>query len=399
MKIIVAAIALTASAGAALADPHETRTFAGPYGVWGDGDERNTTLSINFTGVDGGTPYTANGLMIVLDMTALVDITFALDTIVRVTPPSGPTLEFVPSDEIFYTTIQDATVSVRLPAAVNPIGTWTFTFYDVFLDNGPDSRVSNVRISLQDFFPVTPPDPVTDLGVLASGHLVSTVPNYSGADVLWYKINVPQNVSAAGGLYVDIDTAGSTLIPGADEQPDNTMMAIYDAAGLVRSYNDDIYVTVGGGDPDPRSYLTFGLATEREHDGSPGVYDGHNGTLYAGDYYIASGAAYMSFGQEFNAGINGFYQGGTMVLNVYSNIGGSQPCSQADVGAQGGEHGSDHTLDNNDFIVFIDYFFSHDSRADFGIQGGLHGHDGLFDNNDFIAFVDTFFNDQAACAN
>jgi hypothetical protein len=62
-----------------------------------------------------------------------------------------------------------------------------------------------------------------------------------------------------------------------------------------------------------------------------------------------------------------------------------------DLGVQGGAPGSDASLDNNDFIVFIDYFFAHDPRADFGVQGGVPGHDGLFDNNDFIVFIDQFF--------
>jgi hypothetical protein len=68
------------------------------------------------------------------------------------------------------------------------------------------------------------------------------------------------------------------------------------------------------------------------------------------------------------------------------------PVCAADLGSQGGIPGQDRTLDNNDFVVFIDHFFNADARADFGIQGGVPGHDGLFDNNDFVAFIDAFFN-------
>jgi probable HAF family extracellular repeat protein len=63
----------------------------------------------------------------------------------------------------------------------------------------------------------------------------------------------------------------------------------------------------------------------------------------------------------------------------------------ADVGSQGGVAGADGLLNNNDFIVFINYFFGQDSRADRGAQGGVLGHDGLFDNNDFIVFINQFF--------
>ncbi len=63
----------------------------------------------------------------------------------------------------------------------------------------------------------------------------------------------------------------------------------------------------------------------------------------------------------------------------------------ADVGTQGGQPGQDGQLDNNDFVVFIDDFFSSRSNADLGRQGGAFGPDGLFDNNDFIVFIDEFF--------
>jgi hypothetical protein len=67
------------------------------------------------------------------------------------------------------------------------------------------------------------------------------------------------------------------------------------------------------------------------------------------------------------------------------------PLCPADVGTQGGTPGSDGQLDNNDFIVFISFFFAGDSRADRGMQGGILGSDGLFDNNDFIVFINQFF--------
>jgi glucose/arabinose dehydrogenase len=63
----------------------------------------------------------------------------------------------------------------------------------------------------------------------------------------------------------------------------------------------------------------------------------------------------------------------------------------ADFGKQGGLAGPDGVLDNNDFIVFIDFFFTQNGRADVGMQGGLPGADGLFDNNDFVVFIARFF--------
>jgi hypothetical protein len=62
-----------------------------------------------------------------------------------------------------------------------------------------------------------------------------------------------------------------------------------------------------------------------------------------------------------------------------------------DVGQQGGVPGHDGLYNNNDFLVFIDRFFSQDPVADIGIQGGLLGSDGMLDNNDFVVFIDQFF--------
>jgi probable HAF family extracellular repeat protein len=62
-----------------------------------------------------------------------------------------------------------------------------------------------------------------------------------------------------------------------------------------------------------------------------------------------------------------------------------------DMGRTGGEAGSDGTLDNNDFVVFIGDFFNGNPLADFGSTGGVSGADGVFDNNDFVVFVDQFF--------
>jgi microcystin-dependent protein len=63
----------------------------------------------------------------------------------------------------------------------------------------------------------------------------------------------------------------------------------------------------------------------------------------------------------------------------------------ADIGAQGGVAGHDGVRNNNDFIVFISYFFGHNPLADIGRTGGVAGADGVYDNNDFVVFIDRFF--------
>ena len=66
------------------------------------------------------------------------------------------------------------------------------------------------------------------------------------------------------------------------------------------------------------------------------------------------------------------------------------PCP-ADLGVQGGTPGHDGLLNNNDFVVFINYFFSSNPLGDVGIQGGLPGQDGFFNNNDFVVYINLFF--------
>jgi len=63
----------------------------------------------------------------------------------------------------------------------------------------------------------------------------------------------------------------------------------------------------------------------------------------------------------------------------------------SDVGTTGGVAGHDNTHDNNDFVVFINYFFAQNPLADVGRQGGISPGDGLFNNNDFVVFIDRFF--------
>ncbi len=64
----------------------------------------------------------------------------------------------------------------------------------------------------------------------------------------------------------------------------------------------------------------------------------------------------------------------------------------ADVGSQGGVAGPDGLLNQNDFIVFLNRFFTSSYLADVGRQGGLQGSDGILNNNDFIAYVDMYMN-------
>jgi hypothetical protein len=62
-----------------------------------------------------------------------------------------------------------------------------------------------------------------------------------------------------------------------------------------------------------------------------------------------------------------------------------------DVAGEGASEGADGVRDNNDFIVFISWFFAMDPRGDVGTEGGGVGSDGAFDNNDLVVFIGSFF--------
>ncbi|MDP1660971.1 MAG: GC-type dockerin domain-anchored protein [Phycisphaerales bacterium] len=84
-------------------------------------------------------------------------------------------------------------------------------------------------------------------------------------------------------------------------------------------------------------------------------------------------------------------QNGNPAIDIAGPEGGSRSPCKADLGKQGGVPGFNGLLDNNDFIVFVNYYFAADVRADFASQGGLAPGDGLINNNDFIGFIDAFF--------
>lgn len=71
----------------------------------------------------------------------------------------------------------------------------------------------------------------------------------------------------------------------------------------------------------------------------------------------------------------------------------TRQCGLADVAGQGGAilPCGDEVLDNNDFVVFIGWFFERDVNADVAGDGASEGADGAFDNNDFVLFIQRFF--------
>jgi hypothetical protein len=173
--------------------------------------------------------------------------------------------------------------------------------------------------------------------------------SYNGvAKDLWYKYTA----TCTGDMTVD--TCGSSY---------DTKLAVY---SVCPAGND----TAMGCDDDASPACSGGTLQSRV---TVSVTSGHIYYLRVGGYRSATGVETSGAG----------------TLNVMCTT-VTPPCP-ADLAVQGGQPGQDHVLDNNDFVVFIDYFFNSNPLADFGVQGGQPGSDGLFDNNDFVVFIDAFF--------
>ncbi|MDP1663070.1 MAG: DVUA0089 family protein [Phycisphaerales bacterium] len=232
---------------------------------------------------------------------------------------------------------------------------------------------------------------------LASAQVVSgtgDLPRITGSfgvdDVDIYKINICDTVSfsaSTAGTAPVLDTqlflfnADGT---GVVMNDDNTLgggglwSALDNTTGFIAAAGD-YYLAISRYDIDPTSggleiWADTPFAAQRQPDGAnaAGILDG----------WIGANAATGNYRIDFT---------GTC------RVGAGPACGLADVGGVGGAPGADNHLDNNDFVVFIDYFFTQNPIADQGSTGGAPGADGSYDNNDFIVFIDNFFNAPASC--
>lgn len=293
-----------------------------------------------------------------------------------------------------------------LPAGVNYIAVCSGNDGAVFTQSGwqvapsteSNGPTATVRVRYYAEAPWGPPTGVIQLPPLP-GVIRGTV--NLGSDLSnrykWLRFAVPEDVEDGTGYFVDIDTA-LTFAPAND-----TSIALYDSGGRLWGFNNDMGVG-GPGNPTVRnSALSFGLTTParnyRSIDPNTPLADGRHGNLRAGVYYLYIGQCCPGYGEDRFWILNDYVTpqaSGPVKWNIYSNFEVS-PCGPSDVGSQGGVSGSDSHLDSNDFIVFIQYFFSLDPDADVGSRAGLPGQDGQFDNNDFVVFIDQFFTAPAGC--
>ncbi len=123
---------------------------------------------------------------------------------------------------------------------------------------------------------------------------------------------------------------------------------------------------------------SFSSADSEHPDFSP------SGGLLAFGFYTSNGTGNSTPINSYS-GVDNFF------ISLATTTQTIEPCGTADIGSAAGLPGPDGSLDNNDFIAFIDFFFSASGAADYGAAGGMNVPDGQLDNNDFIAFINRFF--------
>ena len=142
----------------------------------------------------------------------------------------------------------------------------------------------------------------TDLGTLPVGATnVPGIPITAGG-VVWYRFTVTNPVQAP--FYLDIDTEGSALTTTND-----TEIGLFDSTGaLVASDDDD-----GSGF---LSQLSFGATTPtRPPVGTGATYNGRDGNLAAGTYYLSISGFNSTFAAGWSVTSTSTYSG-TGVLNI-----------------------------------------------------------------------------------
>ncbi len=306
MKKVLALMAVGALASTALAGFTLTGLSGNSAGP--PGSPLNTVITYVYSGPE----FDIGNLVFEGDLTKVHPATYASEARFKITNPAGQ-VGFVPAltNVASYTgTIHIGPTTITGAGAVftgTTIGTWTFEMFESYDDGGPsaiDQTWSNLTIQVQDYVPVPPPSGVIDLGTL-TGPLTVTA-QLAARQIIWFKFTIGLD-AANPGTFLDIDTEGSTLAPSND-----TELGLFKATGQFRATDDDDGSNL-------LSQLTFGDVGPRPPVGNGQPYNGRDGRLSAGTYYLAVGGYNSTFSDGFTA-TSTSTNTGTVVVNFNTNI-------------------------------------------------------------------------------
>ncbi len=282
--MVIAAGAAMSLSGVAMASPQESVTFNGVNSNGVNGSSFNEVRTHTFAG-----GYQVGKIRLSGNFTEINTATFGSEIRIGVFAPNGANVgALAPFTVTGFTgtiSVTDYVLTLTQPVA-NSTGTWTFRFYETFDDGGTgsiDGVWDDVTITLDDEVPPPPPPPpgVVDLGTLNYGDSISrSADALNPGEIRWYQLTIP-SIDRAARSYLDIDTSGSTIGAGTD-----TEIGLYAATGFLAASDDD-------DGPLSNSALSFGRGTRPLTGGAS--FDGRDGSLPAGVYYLAAGGFNMTF--------------------------------------------------------------------------------------------------------
>jgi hypothetical protein len=284
-------------------------------------------------------------------LTSLQSRTWRSDSRILVTAPGGATAVIQPFATGTTFTSLPFSGNVIIAPGTDPAGAWSLRFYEAYADAAPGQPDAqwDITINLTDDPP--PPPTATDLGVLLSPGQSQQNLGVTGGAVRWFKFTIPWSVSSGVATYLDIDTLGSSLSAGSGQNPNDTQIALYSATGSLVATDDD-------SGPGFTSQLSFGTGTRPANgDGVP--FDGRNGPLAPGGYYLAVAPYRVSFGPEYWSAVPTGTRSGTLAINLRTNLTSAPPgcyanCDSSTIAP---------ILNVLDFACFLNRFAAGDTYA------------------------------------
>jgi hypothetical protein len=156
---------------------------------------------------------------------------------------------------------------------------------------------------------VTLPTPRVNVGCLVDG---STVRSQATDSLTWYEVCLNADVNDDVLTFLDIDTEGSAA---------NLDMALYNSEGVIVGVSG---IDAGDGSGD-NAQLSFGIG-RRDLVGDGLQYDGRDGEMPAGTYFLAVGPAGTVFTPAFNVAA-GTTAGTAGTINFRTNVNGTAPAA------------------------------------------------------------------------